>query len=155
MKLICLQSSILSQGTVGCQEFLIYLGVDTITLSVSDTPLPHVKKKKKEWRKKKGHPCLFQLRFVGPHVGGWWFAAVAAVPQTLKPTDTLHSTASVCCRDSIATFSSLTDPGCVRPCVVCILARKCRRAKNHTQISELWDPCHVWMGTGGNDWKYR
>ena len=57
MKLICLQSSILSQGTVGCQEFLIYLGVDTITLSVSDTTLPHFKKKKKRsgGRKKDTH----------------------------------------------------------------------------------------------------
>lgn len=42
----CLQSSITSQGTLGCQEFLICLGVNTITLSVSDTPLPHVKKRK-------------------------------------------------------------------------------------------------------------
>lgn len=125
----CLQSSILSQGTLACQELLICLGVNTITLSVSDTPLPHVKKGKVgRWRgEKRGYPFLFQLRSGGPQVGERCFSAVAAAPPTPKPTDTSHSLLP-CRAGTVATLSSFADTGCVRPRLLCILARKCRRA---------------------------
>lgn len=38
----CSQCSILSQGTVGCQEFFICPGVDLIILSISDSSLLHL-----------------------------------------------------------------------------------------------------------------
>lgn len=44
MKLIFLPLEVASYPTgwmLGCQEFLIYLGVDTITLSISDPFFPH------------------------------------------------------------------------------------------------------------------
>lgn len=109
MKLICLQSSILSQGTLGCQEFLIYLGVDTITLSVSDTPLPHVKKRKRSGERKRDTHSSSNSDLLAHMLEGDDLLQFLPLHK-LKPTDTLHSTASVCCRDSVATFSSLTDP---------------------------------------------
>lgn len=133
----CLQSSILSQGTLGCQEFLICLGVNTITLSVSDTPLPHVKKGKVgRWRgEKKGYPFLFQLRFDGPHVGEWCFSAVAALhklPSRLtrcthcfrvRPAQLLHL--------AVSQIRAVLDPVC------CVFWQgNVGGLKNHTQISE-------------------
>lgn len=41
----CLQSSITSQGTLGCQEFLICLGVNTITCPFPTLPPPTLKRK--------------------------------------------------------------------------------------------------------------
>ena len=133
----CLQSSILSQGTVGCLEFLIYLGVNTITLSVSDTPLPHVKKGKAGGRRgeKKGYSFLFQLRFGGPHVGEWCFPAdlpLHKLPSLLtrcthcfrvRPAQLLHLV--------VSQIRAVLDPVC------CVFWQgNVGGLKNHTQISE-------------------
>lgn len=130
------------------------IGVNTITLSIFDTPLPHVKKGKAGRRRgeKKGYSFLFQLRFGGPHVGEWCFPAVLPLhklPSRLtrcthcfrvRPAQLLHL--------AVSQIRAVLDP------VRCVFWQgNVGGLKNHTQISEQWNPCPVWMGIGGNDWK--
>lgn len=112
-------------------------------------------------KRKKGHPFLLQLRLCGPHVGEGLFAAVAVAsetpkPEIPKPTDTLHFFITghyFRVLPGLSCYTSrLIDTGSVRRCVMCILARKWRRAKIMLKPWNTESPV-MWRCFPENDWK--
>lgn len=108
-------SSIPSQGTIGCQEFFIYPGIDLIIQSISDSsllPPPPPKKKsvgeKGVWgrllagaadrrKRKKGYPCS-KLQFL-VCLSCWLKLPIVLTRCTLS----LRDTTSVCCWAAVTT----------------------------------------------------
>lgn len=132
----CLQSSILSQGTLARLPRVPYLSWSghhyLVYFRIPPLPCPTFKKNGVGEEKEKGDtPSFSNSDFVAHMLQSDDFMQLPPLqklPRRLtRCTFSLQDTTSVCCRDSVV--STLTDPACVRLCVVCILARKCRQAK--------------------------